>query len=122
MVAAILNFDNQQFAHCEQGATFRYAFAWKEANGIEIDLSLHDAKLQIRKNFGGTLITELSITNGKIFVDSNNQFNLYLTPEETDLLPAGSYLYDMIVIKTSDQKVTRILEGKFNVSPAITRW
>jgi len=120
MTAAHLNFDNEQVGHIEQGATWRFTFSWRNSNGTDIEMSDYTAKMQVRKNFSGDLITELSTDNGKIYFDSDNRINLALTAEETQLLPPGKYVYDLEVYEINGDKVVRLLEGQFRVSPEIT--
>jgi len=120
MTAAHLNFDNQQAQSIEQGATFEFPFIWEDSVGAIIDISFYEAKMQIRKNFGGPLVAELSTDNGKITIDSNNELMLRLSAEETQLLPPGKYLYDLELTDTFDGTVYRLIEGEIYVSPEVT--
>ena len=115
------NFDNIQTTACQQGATFFRPFTWTEKNGDLILLDNYTAKMQVRKNYGGKLLIELSTENGRIYYDSNNQIVLYISAEETQLLDAGKYVYDLELTDiVGTEGVIRLLEGEFFVSPEVT--
>lgn len=126
MTAAVLNFDNDQVGHIEQGATWRFSFTWEDSARNPIDVSYYSIKMQVRKNYGQTLIIELSTTNGRIVVDSNNEITLLLTSEETAALTKGRYIYDLKLTDISGADSNgnaddiRLLEGEFIVSPGVT--
>ena len=120
MTATKLHFDNQETPHCEQGATFEFSFNWEDSEGTAVDLSFYTAKMQVRKNYGGPLIIELSTENGRIIIDSNSQVTLFIPAEITQLLPAGKYVYDLKITDTDLDKIYRLLEGEFFVSPEVT--
>jgi hypothetical protein len=118
-MAALLNFDNLMAPWIEQGATFRYTF---KVTVPPINFALYTVKMQIRSNYGGTLIAELSTQNNKIFLDSNNDLNLFLTHTETWNIIPGNYIYDIEITKISDGKVINLFNGNIIVSPGVTRF
>ena len=119
MTAATLHFDGKQVQACEQGADFEFVWSWEDSAGVKVDLSNYAIKMQVRKNYGGTLIVEFSDTNGRITVDSNEDVTLALTAAETTNLPPGKYVYDL-EITSGASKVHRLLEGEFVITPEVT--
>ena len=120
MSAANLNFDGRQVQACEQGATFSFVWSWEDSEGVKVDLSTFAGiRMQVRKNYGGTLIVELTTANGRITIDSNEDVTLQLTATETTTLPPGNYVYDLEV-ENVDGTVYRLIEGQFKITPEVT--
>lgn len=120
MSAGTLNFDGRHVQVCEQGADFIFTFSYEDSNGTTIALGEYTLKMQVRKNYGGTLIVELSTENGRITVDSNQDVTLNLTAAETRELPPGKYIYDL-EITDLDGIQSRIIEGEFKITAEVTR-
>jgi len=121
MSAAILNFNGATGApKIEQGAEFDFFFEWNDKTGAKIDVSLYSAKMQIRKNYDEPVIVELSTDNGRIQVDSNNDFGLFLESEITDLILPGTYLYDLLLEDIISGDRFRLIQGEITVSPRVT--
>lgn len=119
MTAAIVNFEQNFSEPCEQGADFRREFTWKDSDGVAIDLAGCTMKMQVRKNVNSTVLIELTTENGRITVGADGIFNLFIAADDTELLPAGSYLYDL-KMTNEEGAVTRVLQGTFVVVPQIT--
>lgn len=105
--------------YMDQGASFGNTIQVVSLFGGGIlDLSDHTAKAQMRKSYGSktaftftTVIT--SPTLGKI--------NISMTPEETQAIKPGRYLYDIEVTSATTGVKIRVIEGVIVVSPEITQ-
>jgi|SRR5665213_3224727 len=116
---AILNFNDDDFVGCTQGAEFAASFTWTGGDGNPINLSSYTADMQVRKVAGGDIITELSTTNSKITLSSEGVIALLIAYTETALFPAGTFVYDMRLVDGSGIPSV-ILRGSFVVTEAVT--
>jgi len=75
--------------------------------------------MTVRPFSNSTSTTLLATTaNGKIVLDGNNgRVTVNFSATDTNLTP-NRYVYDLVL--TSGVTVTRILEGKFIVTPGVT--
>lgn len=107
---------------CEQGATFLRTFRWLDESETPVDLTGFSAEMHVRTNHKATTtIVELSTTQGTItLVPAEGRIQLSLSAAETTALPVGRGVYDLELI-SSGGIVTRLLEGKFIVTPEVTR-
>lgn len=104
---------------CEQGTTFTFSFTVK-TDDTPWNLTGYTATMTIRPFIGSTT-TSVSATNanGKIALGGAlGTVVVTLTAEETAALEAGRYVYDFVF--DSGSVVTRLLEGKFVVTPGVT--
>lgn len=121
MSAAPLNFDGDQVPACEQGSVFRFGFTYEDSEKNLVDLSYYTFRMQIRKNYKGVLITELSSENGRIFIDSNGEVVLFMNSAETSILPPGKYVYDLEMTDTTIPDSTeKLIAGEFVILPEVT--
>ena len=76
--------------------------------------------MTIRPFVGATTVTTTaSTTNGAMVFDpGNGRITVTLSAATTAAIVAGRYAYDLVL--TSGVTVTRILEGKFIVTGAVT--
>jgi len=104
---------------CEQGATYTLSFTVKSGD-IPWNLTNYTATMTVRP-FVGSPVTSVLATNanGKIVLGGvAGTVVVTLTDEQTAALAASRYVYDFIL--DSGAVVTRLLEGKFVVTPAVT--
>lgn len=121
---------------CEQGATFDRTITYRDGEGTVIDLSGYTARMHVREYAAGDLIVALysstdqgnsngfAILNGSSeeYEDgANGNIRLFIAAANTANLTTGSLKYDLEIENPVDGTVTRLLEGKFNVVPEITR-
>lgn len=107
---------------CEQGATFNPTITWKdEANNL-VDLTGYTARMQVRSDFSSTvIIISLTTENARITLGGAvGTIELLITDEDTTLLTAGTYKYDLELV-SSLGTVVRLLKGNFKVDPEITK-
>lgn len=103
----------------EQGTTFTKRLTWRDKNKRPVSLVGYAARMQIRPSVQSTeVILELSSSNGRITLGAAGTITLELSPAETSALKAG--VYDLELTSVTGQ-VIRLIEGKVNVSPEVTR-
>jgi hypothetical protein len=121
MAAGIYNFT------IEQGATFTRQFKYKNSEGVGIDLTNYEVRMQIRKNIGASTpelsLTESTTPNGSILsVGSGNDVNvitLTITAADTSTMSFDTAVYDLEIELLG--VVTRLLQGKIKLSKEVTR-
>jgi len=104
---------------CDQATTFNFQFQILE-NNTPLDLTGYTGTMTVRPFVGATTTTVLATTaNGYMVFDATNgRITVTLSATVTGAISAGRYAYDLVV--TSGVTVTRILEGKFIVTGAVT--
>lgn len=121
MASGVYNFQNTTRSRtaCEQGATFRRHITLLNPDKDPIDLTGYAARMQVRNVKTGALITSLTTAGGQITIDPlAGKMILEIAAAVTETLPVGLYLYDLELTIGSD--VTRVIEGKFQVSRNMT--
>ena len=104
---------------CEQATTFNFQFQIKN-NETPWDINGYAATMTVRPFAGSTDVTLLANTaNGLISLDGNNGRVTVTVPYATTAaFTPGRFVYDLVL--DSGTVVTRILEGRFVVTAAIT--
>ena len=105
---------------CEEGATFTFNFTIKTGNTLW-DLTSYDATMTVRPFIGSTETTLLATNaNSRIVLGgAAGTVAVTFSAEITAALTAGKYAYDLVL--DSGTVVTRLLEGKFVVTPSVTQ-
>lgn len=105
---------------CPQGATFakQLTYAIDES---PVNLIGYAARMQVReKHTSKTPLINLTTENGGMLLGGEaGTIDLYITDENTANFPAKDYVYDLELISSGE--VYRLLEGKFIVTPEVTR-
>lgn len=106
---------------CEQNTTFNLQFVIKD-DDTAWNLTNYTAVMTVRPFVGSTTTTVAASTgNGRIVLDAlNGRVTVTLTPTITAAITAGRYVYDLVLTAGSGGTVTRLLEGKFVVTGAVT--
>jgi hypothetical protein len=104
---------------CDQATTFNFAFQILNDN-TPWNLTNYDVTMTVRPFVGASTTTVVASTdNGMISVDGpNGRITVTLSAATTAAIVASRYSYDLVV--DSGSVVTRILEGKFIVTGAVT--
>ena len=104
---------------CDQATTFNFQFQMLE-NNTPLDLTGYTGTMTVRPFVGATTTTVVASTdNGyMVFDGTNGRITVTLSATITGAISAGRYSYDLVI--TSGVTVTRILEGKFIVTGAVT--
>jgi hypothetical protein len=104
---------------CDQATTFNFQFQILE-NNTPLNLTGYTGTMTVRPFVGATTTTVVASTaNGYMVFDATNgRITVTLSATITGAISAGRYSYDLVI--TSGVTVTRILEGKFIVTGAVT--
>jgi hypothetical protein len=103
---------------CEQATTFNFQFQIKN-NDTPWDLTNYTATMTVRPFVGASTTTVVASTaNGRIALQSQGRVVVELDATTTGAITAGRYAYDLVL--NSGGVITRILEGKFVVTGAVT--
>jgi len=105
---------------CPQGSTFSKQLTWT-VDDEPVNLDTYTARMQVREKHSSKIaIVDINTENGGISLGGNQgTISLYISDEETENIVAKDYVYDLEMISASE--VTRIVEGKFIVTPEVTR-
>lgn len=102
----------------EQGATWNFNFR-VEIGGTPWNLSDYSARMQVRESTASTSkLLDLPV-DGTITMNSSGQVSITVSADKTADLPAGRWVYDF-ELESAGGEVTRLLEGRFIVSPEVT--
>jgi hypothetical protein len=104
---------------CDQATTFNFQFQIKN-DTTPWNLTNYTATMTVRPFVGASTTTVVaSTTNGRIVLDGGNgRVTVTLSDTVTGAITAGRYAYDLVL--DSGSTVTRVLEGKFIVTGAVT--
>ena len=104
---------------CDQATTFNFQFQIKN-NDTPWNLSTYTGTMTVRPFAGASTTTVVASTaNGYMVFDSGNgRITVTIPASVTEDIAAGRYVYDLVL--TVGTTVTRILEGKFVVTAAVT--
>lgn len=105
---------------CPQGSTFSKRLTWI-IDDVPVDLTGYTARMQAKISHSSKCQPIFNITteNGGISVDDEGNVDLLIDADDTAGFIAKDYLYDLELISSS--VVTRLLEGKFIVTPEVTK-
>ena len=104
---------------CDQATTFNFQFQVKNDN-TPWNLTNYTVVMTVRPFVGASTVTLVaSTTNGYITLDGpNGRVTVTVPASVTENIAAGRYSYDLVL--DSGTVITRILEGKFVVTGAVT--
>lgn len=105
---------------CPQGATFTKQLTYA-IDGEPVDLTTYTARMQVREKYTSKIfVANLTTENGGIVLNgSEGTISLYIADENTSEIPPKEYVYDLELVASGE--VYRLLEGKFIVTPEVTR-
>lgn len=99
----------------KQGATYNLNFTI-ETDGVGLNLTSYTFAMQVRRSTASTT-TLLNLTSATM--NSSGQVSVTVSAATMSGLPAGRFVYDIEL--TTGTTVTRILEGRFIVTPQVTQ-
>ena len=104
---------------CDQATTFNFQFQILN-DTTPWDLTNYAVVMTVRPFVGASTTTVVAtVDNGRVVVDGpNGRITVTIDAVTTGNISAGRYAYDLVV--DSGSVVTRILEGKFVVTGAVT--
>lgn len=105
---------------CPQGATFSKRLTWA-IDDIPVDLTGYTAAMQARDKYSSTtVVLDLTTENGGITLGGDEgTIDIYISDEDTAAIYAKEYVYDLELY--SGGETTRLVQGKFIVTPEVTR-
>ena len=108
---------------CDQNTTFNFQFqVQNNVSGTSTPWNLtgYTGTMTVRPFVGASTTTVVASTaNGRMVFDAiNGRVTVTLSSTVTGAIDAGRYAYDLVL--NSGSVVTRILEGKFIVTGAVT--
>lgn len=118
----------------EQGSTLDFEIAYKDSAGNPIDLTNYQARMQIRPSIGSdtvyiTLSSSLDPDGTGLNLSgsagtnppTSGSIGVYISANSSSQLDFGEAVYDLeIATLEAYPKVTRILEGKVQLSKNVT--
>lgn len=104
---------------CEQATTFNFQFQLKNDN-TPWNLSGYTGTMTVRPFVGANTTTVIASTdNGRMVLDAlNGRVTVTIAASVTEGISQGRYAYDLVL--QTGATVTRILEGRFVVTGAVT--
>lgn len=103
---------------CDQATTFNFQFQ-VATNDTPWDLTNYTGVMTVRPFIGSSTTTLVASTaNGRMTLNSTGFVTVTVSASVTAGISAGRYVYDLVL--TSGSTVTRLLEGKFTVTGAVT--
>jgi hypothetical protein len=105
---------------CPQGSTFRRTITYK-IDDAPVNLNGYQGRLQVRESHDSTdYIVSLINGNGITMGGSAGTIDILITDSVTSGFITGDHVYDL-EIESSGGITDRIIEGRFNVTPEVTR-
>lgn len=104
--------------YIDRGSDYTSIVTVVSATGLPLDLSGYVAKSQIRKSYNSSQSFTFTAT---IYSAPSGQIKLALSAAETELIPAGRWLYDVEITHTATGMKKRVVEGIVEVTPQITQ-
>ena len=114
----------------EQGATIDFEVQYKDSSNAPVNLAGYQARMQIRSDYGGSLIANLSSSldsdgtglnlsgsNGITPVASGS-IGIFISAASSSNFTFSEARYDLEIV--SGSIVTRLLEGKVRLSKNVT--
>lgn len=104
---------------CPQGSTFTRTLTYK-IDSSPVDLTGYEARLQVREyHYSDDFIINLTDTAGITLGGSAGTIDIIIAASATQNFVPGDYVYDLELV--AGGTVTRLIEGKFSVTPEVTR-
>lgn len=105
---------------CPQGATFSKRLQLFDSADAAINLAGYTAAMQARQGYAGkTPLFSLSTAVGGGLTIVDNYIYITISSAVTAAFKPGEYVYDLEI--TNGGVTDRLLEGKFTVTPEVTR-
>lgn len=102
----------------DQGTDFQSTITVEGSNGLPFDLTGFSARGQIRRNYTSSTAYNFTAT---ITNPTDGEINIFLDHSVSAAMKAGRYLYDIEIVQSSSEDITRVIEGQVEINPRITR-
>lgn len=100
----------------DQGADFTTSINLNDNTGVAIDLSSFTGRAQMRKHYTSSNSVSIDVS-----ASNSGVITLSLSSAATANIVAGRYVYDVELVDSSSNTVSRIVEGIVTVTPNVTR-
>ena len=106
----------------EQGATWDFAMVWKTKAGVPVDLTNCQARMQFRQTYeSSSVLLDLDSSSGSLSIDvSTGHIATQVSSNTTAGIKVRSGVFDLEVYHP-DGRVDRVLQGRWTLSPEVTR-
>lgn len=101
----------------DAGANYSNIITVSAANGQPLNLTGYTVASQMRKSYSSSTAHNFAAS---VFSADTGKIRLQLTPQQSEAIPAGRWLYDVEITSPSGSK-TRVVEGVVTVIPQITQ-
>lgn len=108
----------------DQGADLSVQIECVDIQGAKKNLTNHSVAAKMKKNYNSGDSDTTAFTAIIATPPTDGIINLSLTNSQTDALKAGRYVYDVEISFIDSASATireRILEGRIQVSPSVTK-
>lgn len=109
----------------EQGSVFTLDLVYKDGNGIPINLTNYEARMQVRQKYASPDPAALSLStsdNSITLGGALGTIHIEATSELTAALTIRKGVYDLeLVPPQGEDKAFRLIEGAVTISPEVTR-
>ncbi len=103
--------------YIDAGATYSNIITVTASNGLALDLTGYTVASQMRKSYQSSTFYAFTAT---IYDAATGRIRLQLTPNQSEAIPAGRWLYDVEITSASGTR-TRVVEGIVTINPQITQ-
>ena len=108
----------------DQGADIALEIHCINEDTTKKDLTYHTVSSKLKKTYASDSADTVSFTSLIATPATDGIINISLTNTQTDALKAGRYVYDVELAFTdsdSNTIIERVLEGRIQVTPSVTR-
>lgn len=102
----------------DAGSDYSDVITVMSVGGAPLDLTGHTVKSQMRKSYNSSQAFDFT---ANIITPQQGRITLSLTAAQSELIPAGRWLYDVEITNTSTLARKRVVEGIVTVTPQITQ-
>lgn len=109
---------------CDQGATLRRVVTWTDEADNPVDLTGYTARMHVRETVDATeTVLECTTENGRVVLGgAAGTIEIVVEASAMEAITAPfTYRYDLELAVGATPDVVRLIEGKFKVSPEVTR-
>lgn len=99
----------------DQGSTVNMEFSLTTDNGDPYDLSNCTARAQMRKHYESNTFVAFTCNT------ANSKVTLSLTAVQSANISPGRHVFDIEIVNTVANTVTRVIEGTILVRPEVSR-
>lgn len=104
--------------YVDSGSDYSSIITINANDGTPLNLTDYTVKSQMRKSYASSVAYDFTAI---VYDAEAGKIKLSLTAEESELIPAGRWLYDIEITNANTEAKKRVLEGIVIVTPQITQ-